>query len=93
MIMLAMLGFTNFSRSLPLNDKLLHFMCFCLATGVFYFIFDVEEYVIVLIFLFASCGDNRVDCTEMRVEYGFGGIQGLYLQRSFAFSLEVLSVK
>jgi len=43
MIMLAMLGFTNFSRSLPLNDKLLHFICFCLATGVFYFIFDVEE--------------------------------------------------
>jgi len=43
MLMLAMLGFTNFSRSLPLNDKLLHFICFCLATGVFYFIFDVEE--------------------------------------------------
>jgi VanZ family protein len=43
MVMLAMLGFTNFSRSLPLNDKLLHFVCFCLATGVFYFIFDVEE--------------------------------------------------
>jgi len=43
MLMLAMLGFTNFSRSLPLHDKLLHFMCFSLATGVFYFIFDVEE--------------------------------------------------
>jgi len=36
-------GFTNFSRSLPLNDKLLHSLCFCIATGVFYFIIDVEE--------------------------------------------------
>ncbi|KAJ7282943.1 hypothetical protein C8J57DRAFT_1297056 [Mycena rebaudengoi] len=43
MITLAFLGFTNFSRSLPMNDKALHFLCFCLATGVFYFIFDVEE--------------------------------------------------
>ena len=43
MVLLAFLGFTNFSRSLPLNDKLLHFLCFCVATGVFYFIFDVEE--------------------------------------------------
>ena len=45
MIVLAFLGFTNFSRSLPLNDKLLHFLCFCIATGVFYFIIDVEECV------------------------------------------------
>jgi len=43
MITLAILGFTNFSRSLPLNDKALHFLCFGIATGVFYFIFDVEE--------------------------------------------------
>ncbi|KAK0225865.1 hypothetical protein IW262DRAFT_716048 [Armillaria fumosa] len=43
MVLLALLGFTNFSRALPLNDKLLHFLCFCVATGVFYFIFDVEE--------------------------------------------------
>jgi len=43
MVMLALLGFTNFSRSLPLNDKLLHFVCFTLATGVFYFIVDVDE--------------------------------------------------
>ncbi|KAJ7774514.1 hypothetical protein DFH07DRAFT_102042 [Mycena maculata] len=43
MITLAILGFTNFSRALPLNDKALHFLCFCIATGVFYFIFDVEE--------------------------------------------------
>ncbi|KAJ8509069.1 hypothetical protein ONZ45_g8733 [Pleurotus djamor] len=43
MIVLAFLGFTNFSHSLPLNDKLLHFMCFMLATAVFYFIIDVDE--------------------------------------------------
>lgn len=43
MIALALLGFTNLSHSLPLNDKMLHFICLMLATGVFYFIFDVEE--------------------------------------------------
>ncbi|CDO69211.1 hypothetical protein BN946_scf185042.g113 [Trametes cinnabarina] len=43
LIVLALLGFTNFSHALPLNDKLLHFLCMALATGVFYFIFDVEE--------------------------------------------------
>ncbi|KZT29018.1 hypothetical protein NEOLEDRAFT_1128527 [Neolentinus lepideus HHB14362 ss-1] len=43
MLLLAFLGFTNFSHSLPLNDKLLHFFCLMIATGVFYFIFDVEE--------------------------------------------------
>jgi hypothetical protein len=43
MVILAFLGFTDFSRALPLNDKFLHFTCLCVATGVFYFIFDVEE--------------------------------------------------
>jgi len=43
MLLLALLGFTNVSHSLPLNDKFLHLTCFCIATGVFYFIFDVEE--------------------------------------------------
>ena len=43
MVALAFLGFTNFSHALPLNDKMLHFVCLMLATGVFYFIFDVEE--------------------------------------------------
>lgn len=43
MLILALLGFTNLSRSLPLNDKILHFLCFCFATAVFYFIIDVEE--------------------------------------------------
>jgi len=39
MALFAFLGFTNFS----LNYTFLHFLCFTLATGVFYFIFDVEE--------------------------------------------------
>lgn len=43
MLILAFLGFTNFSHGLPINDKLLHFFCLMLATGIFYFIFDVEE--------------------------------------------------
>ncbi|KAG8213934.1 hypothetical protein J3R82DRAFT_10680 [Butyriboletus roseoflavus] len=43
MLLLAFFGFTNFSHSLPLNDKFLHLTCFCIATGVFYFILDVEE--------------------------------------------------
>ena len=43
MILLAFLGFTDFARALPLNDKILHLVCLCLATTVFYFIFDVEE--------------------------------------------------
>ncbi|KAF9478817.1 hypothetical protein BDN70DRAFT_726669 [Pholiota conissans] len=43
MVILAFLGFTNFSRSLPINDKLLHFICFGIATAVFYFIVDVDE--------------------------------------------------
>ena len=44
MVILALLGFRE--RALPLNDKLLHFFCFMIATGVFYFIIDIEEYVI-----------------------------------------------
>ncbi|EJD03346.1 uncharacterized protein FOMMEDRAFT_20460 [Fomitiporia mediterranea MF3/22] len=43
MFMLAFLSFTNFAQSLPLNNKILHLVCLCLATTVFYFIFDVEE--------------------------------------------------
>jgi hypothetical protein len=43
MAILALLGFTNFSRALPINDKVLHFICFLAATIVFYFIIDVEE--------------------------------------------------
>jgi len=43
MFFLAFLGFTNIPGQLSINDKLLHFICFCIATGVFYFIFDVDE--------------------------------------------------
>ncbi|KAF8197850.1 hypothetical protein BJ912DRAFT_46646 [Pholiota molesta] len=43
MVILAFLGFTNFSQALPLNDKILHFLCFGIATAVFYFIVDVDE--------------------------------------------------
>lgn len=46
MVILAFLGFTNFSQALPLNDKILHFLCFGIATAVFYFIVDVEECVL-----------------------------------------------
>jgi hypothetical protein len=43
MVTLALLGLTNLAHAIPLNDKLLHFFCLGIATGVFYFIFDVEE--------------------------------------------------
>ncbi|CCL99091.1 uncharacterized protein FIBRA_01105 [Fibroporia radiculosa] len=43
MLVLGFLGFTNFSHELPLNDKFIHFSCLCIATAVFYFIFDVED--------------------------------------------------
>ncbi|KAJ3791141.1 hypothetical protein GGU10DRAFT_382816 [Lentinula aff. detonsa] len=43
MLCLAILGFTNVSHYLPLNDKFLHFICFLIATTVFYFVFDVDE--------------------------------------------------
>lgn len=45
MLILGLLGFTNIPHQLPVNDKLLHFFCLGIATAVFYFIFDVEEYV------------------------------------------------
>ncbi len=50
MLILAFLGFTNFAHSLPLNDKILHLVCLCLATTVVYFVFDVEECVSPLLF-------------------------------------------
>ena len=42
-ILLAFFGFTNFREALPVNDKILHFLCFGFATFVFYFIVDVDE--------------------------------------------------
>ncbi|KAG7098832.1 hypothetical protein E1B28_000736 [Marasmius oreades] len=44
MLSLALLGFTNFHEALPLSDKLLRFICFWVATFVFYFIVDVDEH-------------------------------------------------
>jgi len=43
MVMLAFLGFTDIGNSLPLNDKLLHFLCLGIATGVLFWVFDVDE--------------------------------------------------
>ncbi|KAK1236316.1 hypothetical protein PQX77_000432 [Marasmius sp. AFHP31] len=43
MLSLAVLGFTNFHEALPLGDKVLRFLCFSVATFVFYFIVDVDE--------------------------------------------------
>ncbi|KDQ10071.1 hypothetical protein BOTBODRAFT_500852 [Botryobasidium botryosum FD-172 SS1] len=43
MLILGLLGFTNIPHAFSINDKVLHFVCFTIATGVFYFIFDVDE--------------------------------------------------
>jgi len=43
MIVLAILGFTNIANGWHVNDKVLHFVCLGFASGVFYFIFDVDE--------------------------------------------------
>ncbi|TFY66684.1 hypothetical protein EVG20_g4400 [Dentipellis fragilis] len=59
MATLSVLGFTNLAHSLPINDKVLHFVCLGIATGVFYFIWDVEEYVLQYLSYSASnllCG-------------------------------------
>jgi hypothetical protein len=69
MVMLALLGFSDFSRALPLNDKLLHFICFTFATGVFYFIVDVEECAFILIRVSLSLNCEILGVHE---EYGFG---------------------
>lgn len=79
-ILLAFLGFTKFSQSLPLNDKLLHFLCFSLATGVFYFIFDVEEHakriwfwkhspLIFTLFLCFLCGGILSEFVQSALPY------------------------
>ena len=89
MLVLAFLGFTNFSHSLPLNDKLLHFICLGIATGVFYFIFDVEECVY-------HCRCSGIDSyypLGMRGGYGSGAILPSSLQHSSASLQEELSVR
>ncbi|KAF8513147.1 hypothetical protein BU17DRAFT_53464 [Hysterangium stoloniferum] len=42
MILLAFLGFTNFLIHAPMVE-ILHFICLGVATGVFYFIWDVDD--------------------------------------------------
>ena len=72
MLTLAFLSFTGFAQSLPLNDIIIHLVCLCLATTVFYFIFDVEEYV----GRYRSPNDFGLlmICTIGKHEgYGFGG--------------------
>lgn len=54
MLILGFLGFTNLPHALPINDKVLHFVCLSIATGVFYFIFDVEECVSVSVSIVSS---------------------------------------
>jgi hypothetical protein len=72
MALLGILGFTNFTHALPLNDKFLHFTCLGLATGIFYFILDVEELVLPLKLL----GVIYLDSAFLGAlgESGFGGM-------------------
>ncbi|KAH8828277.1 hypothetical protein DL96DRAFT_1165632 [Flagelloscypha sp. PMI_526] len=42
-IVLILLGLTAWLPGLPLKGRLLHFLCFFGASGLFYFILDVEE--------------------------------------------------
>jgi len=72
MLLLGLLGFTNVAHALPLNDKVLHLTCFCIATGVFYFIFDVDEYVFP-IFCPKIYPSTRLT-PGMLDEYGFGAM-------------------
>jgi len=43
MFFLGFFSFIDFEKPFPLSDKLARFLCFCIATGMFYFIVDVEE--------------------------------------------------
>jgi len=62
MVVLAFLGFRE-QRALPLNDKLLHFLCFMIATGVFYLIVDIEEYVLLRVSIQKRCA-KCIYCQE-----------------------------
>ncbi|OBZ70859.1 Uncharacterized protein C11E3.10 [Grifola frondosa] len=88
MVTLAFLGFTNFARSLPLNDKLLHLFGLCIATGVFYFIFDVEEdarriwlwrhapllFTVIVCFLFGGIVSEIVQSMLPHKDFQFGDV-------------------
>jgi hypothetical protein len=77
MALLALSSITNYTGSLRLSDTLVHFICFCIATGVFYFIIDVEEYVVSWFpcHVIIHITDLYSAHTEMLVEFGFGAIQ------------------
>ena len=92
LVILGVLGFSNLSHGLPINDKLLHFFCFMLATGIFYFIFDIEEYVSVYL---SECVNIQVTYhsiarvhAAMRGEYGSGGQRHSFSRDLCASSLE-----
>ncbi|KDQ57444.1 hypothetical protein JAAARDRAFT_177585 [Jaapia argillacea MUCL 33604] len=88
MLILALLGFTDIPHALPLNDKLLHFFCLCFATGIFYFIFDVEEdarriwfwrysgliFTGIVCFFFGGIVSEFVQATLPYKEFQFGDV-------------------
>ncbi|KAA1471781.1 hypothetical protein DENSPDRAFT_837858 [Dentipellis sp. KUC8613] len=85
MATLSVLGFTNLAHSLPINDKVLHFVCLGIATGVFYFIWDVEEEARRVWFWRRSAL-----ILSLVVCFGFGGVvsefvQGLLPYKQFQF--------
>ena len=92
LVILGVLGFSNLSHGLPINDKLLHFFCFMLATGIFYFIFDIEEYVSVYLFGLVSIQVtyHSIPCVHsaMRDEYGYGEQPHSFSRDLCASSLE-----
>jgi hypothetical protein len=71
-IVMVVLAFLGYSSPLPLNDKLQHFLCFSIATGIFYFIFDVDECVVLL--YSAETRDKTEYYLGMRGGYGSGDI-------------------
>ena len=92
LVILGVLGFSNLSHGLPINDKLLHFFCFMLATGIFYFIFDIEEYVSVYlserVCIQVTYHSYACVYAAMREEYGSGEQPHSSSRDLCAFSLE-----
>jgi len=91
MVVLAFLGLRE-QRVLPLNDKLLHFLCFMIVTGVSYFIVDIEEYVLLRVSIWSAVL-TMVSLARlfhvyllpgMRGEYGSGDISTSSSRLSFA---------
>lgn len=57
---------------MPINDKLLHFICFLLATGLFYFIWDVDEVSLSLFFLLTPLPNSDTSARSRPEECGSG---------------------